>query len=155
MKSIAAWFSEFTNLQIQSGSEINFDNVKNAVILVLNKTDKKLGAEGYSLLVEPNRIKIEAREPAGIFYGLQSIRQQLPEQIEATDKKQMDWKIPAVKILDNPCFSWRGLMLDCIRTFLPVEYIKKYIDLLALYKLNVLHYSQLDKLGVLYGKEGD
>ena len=147
LKSIAAWFSEITDLQIQSGSDINLNTVKNVIILTLNKNDKKLGSEGYSLVVKSNQIKIEANEPAGIFYGLQTIRQLLPEQLETTDKQQQNWNIPALKIFDKPRFGWRGLMLDCSRTFLSVDYIKKYIDLLALYKLNVLHLHLTDDQG--------
>jgi hexosaminidase len=147
LKSIADWFSEFTHVQTQPGSNKNLDNTKNAIILVLEKAAMQVGSEGYSVEVKSNQIKIEAKEPAGIFYGLQTIRQLLPERIEKTNKKQINWKIPAVKILDEPRFIWRGLMLDCSRTFLAVDYIKKYIDLLAFYKMNVLHLHLTDDQG--------
>ena len=96
-----------------------------------------LGAEGYDLTVTPKAVRIVAHEPAGLFYGVQTVRQLL-----GTGKR-----LPAVRIRDRPRFGWRGAMLDVARHFRPVRDVKRYIDLLALYKLNRLHLHLSDDQG--------
>jgi hexosaminidase len=96
-----------------------------------------LGAEGYELTVTPNSVRIVANEPAGLFYGVQTLRQLL-----GTGRR-----LPAVRIRDRPRFAWRGAMLDVARHFRPVRDVKRYIDLLALYKLNRLHLHLSDDQG--------
>jgi hexosaminidase len=96
-----------------------------------------LGAEGYELSVTPKSVQITAHEAAGLFYGVQTVRQLL-----GTGKR-----LPAVRIRDRPRFGWRGAMLDVARHFRPVRDVKRYIDLLALYKLNRLHLHLSDDQG--------
>ncbi|MCK7528175.1 MAG: beta-N-acetylhexosaminidase [Ignavibacteriales bacterium] len=84
---------------------------------------------------------IEASELNGLFYGIQSLRQLLPIEIESKTKvENVEWKIPCVVILDEPEFIWRGLNLDCCRHFMTKEFVKRYIDLLAYHKFNTLHW---------------
>ncbi len=105
-------------------------------------SDASLGEEGYQLTVDGASVKLLANKPAGLFYGIQTLRQLLPAQIEfASNQKGIEWKIPAVSIKDVPTYSWRGSMLDVARHFFSVEDVKKYIDYMALYKMNVLHLS--------------
>ena len=86
--------------------------------------------------------------PAGLFHGVQTLRQLLPPQIESHMKlSPMAWTVPAVTITDRPRYSWRGAMLDVARHFFTVREVKQYIDLLALYKLNVLHLHLADDQG--------
>ena len=96
-----------------------------------------LGAEGYDLTVTPKTVRLVANEPAGLFYGVQTVRQLL-----GTGKR-----LPSVRIRDRPRFGWRGAMLDVARHFRLGADVKRYIDLLALYKLNRLHLHLSDDQG--------
>ena len=109
---------------------------------------KHLGAEGYRLDVRPSGVVAQAPDSAGLFYALQTIRQLLPAEIlrEAT-VDGVDWTMPAVAIEDYPRFGWRGGHLDVARHFMPKEFVKKYIDLLALHKFNTLHLHLTDDQG--------
>jgi hexosaminidase len=106
-----------------------------------------LGAEGYEMIVSPHTIRISAGTVAGLFYGVQTLRQMLPPEIESRAPRKERMEVPCVSIQDSPRFSWRGLMLDCSRTFLPPAYVKRTIDRMALYKLNVLHLHLTDDQG--------
>ena len=106
-----------------------------------------LGPEGYEMTVSPQTIRVTAGAAAGLFYGVQALRQMLPPEIESPAPRKERMKVPCVSIQDNPRFSWRGLMLDCSRTFLPPAYIKRTIDRMALYKMNVLHLHLTDDQG--------
>ena len=101
--------------------------------------------EGYILNVNQERITLEARTQRGFFYGLQTILQLLPAEIESpTVQRNINWKIPCVNISDNPRFTWRGMHLDVCRHFLPVENIKKHLDMMTIYKLNTFHWHLTD-----------
>ncbi len=108
-----------------------------------------LGDEGYALLVNADSVVLVARTPAGLFHGIQTIRQLLPFGIEGENAviRYGVWRIPAVTITDRPRFAWRGAMLDVSRHFFTVDEVKQYVDLLALYKLNVLHLHLGDDQG--------
>src|SRR6185295_1025465 len=108
----------------------------------------RLGDEGYRLVVTPTAISIRAFKPAGAFYGVQTLRQLLPVDVfRAAKVDGVAWRIPAVVIEDSPRFSWRGAHLDCGRHFMPKEFVKKYIDLLALHKLNRFHWHLTEDQG--------
>jgi hexosaminidase len=107
-----------------------------------------LGDEGYALLVTRDSVRIVAHRPAGLFRGVQTLRQLLPFSVESHMKIfEVPWAIPAVTIADQPRFAWRGAMLDVARHFFTVGEVKQYIDLLALYKLNTLHLHLSDDQG--------
>jgi hexosaminidase len=108
----------------------------------------RLGAEGYALTVRRDGVVARAPELAGLFYAVQTIRQLLPAAImrDAT-VSGVDWSMPAVTIQDRPRFGWRGGHLDAGRHFMPKEFVKKYIDLLALHKLNTFHWHLTDDQG--------
>jgi hexosaminidase len=121
---------------------------EDAIVLERDTSLARLGPEGYRLESKPGRVTIRAAGPAGIFYGIQTLRQLLPSAIfrEAfTDRAR--WTIPAVIIEDYPRFTWRGAHLDVCRHFMPKEFVKKYIDLLALHKLNSFHWHLTDDQG--------
>jgi hexosaminidase len=107
-----------------------------------------LGDEGYKLDVTPKGITISAAAPAGAFYGVQTLRQLLPPAIfrEAT-VAGVEWQVPSVTVEDKPRFQWRGGHLDVSRHFMPKEFVKKYIDLLALHKMNRFHWHLTDDQG--------
>lgn len=112
----------------------------NSIILSLTSSND-YGKEGYSLVVNPFNVIIEANELNGLFYGIQSLRQLFNEHINSVAKVEgIDWELPAVVILDKPEFVWRGLNLDCCRHFMSKEFVKRYIDLLAYHKFNTLHW---------------
>ena len=107
-----------------------------------------VGPEGYRLDVTATRIRIAAHTPAGVFYGLQTLRQLLPVDIYRAGRiGDTKWTVPAVTIEDVPRFSWRGAHLDVSRHFMPKEFVKKYIDLLALHKMNRFHWHLTDDQG--------
>jgi hexosaminidase len=120
--------------------------LRSAVVLSLAASGA-LGPEGYELTVTPQSVRINAARPAGLFYGVQTLRQMLPPEIESNAAVQKPLEVACLQIQDQPRYSWRGLMLDCSRTFLPISYLRSTIDRMALYKLNMLHLHLTDDQG--------
>jgi hexosaminidase len=109
---------------------------------------KNLGSEGYTLEIMPLKIKISAMNPAGVFYGIQTLRQLVPVEIESRKiVKNVEWEIPCLKIEDYPRFPWRGYMLDEARHFHGKEVVKKILDLIASFKMNRFHWHLTDDQG--------
>lgn len=109
---------------------------------------KELGKEGYLLQVTEEAVRLQAPGRAGIFYGLTTLRQLLGAEIFSRRRiENGDWKIPCLQIRDRPRFGWRGMHLDASRHFMPPEFVKKYIDLIALHKMNVFHWHLTDDQG--------
>ena len=108
----------------------------------------ELGKEGYRLTVTPQSVQIEAAENNGLFYACQTLRQLLPAAIFQTHQvRDITWAIPCVRITDKPRFPWRGMHLDVARHFMPKAFVKKYIDLLALHKMNIFHWHLTEDQG--------
>lgn len=105
------------------------------------------GAEGYRLSASQARVVITAEHPAGLFYGMQTLRQLLPATIEYEAARRRVLRVPPVEIDDAPRFGWRGMMLDVARHFFGVDDVKRLIDLMALHKLNRLHLHLSDDQG--------
>ncbi|MDD6100175.1 MAG: beta-N-acetylhexosaminidase [bacterium] len=104
--------------------------------------------EGYTLEVNAKEVIVKAKKPAGLFYGMQSFMQLLPAEIEsASPVSGIAWTAPAVSIKDEPRFGYRGIMFDPCRHFMPVENVKKHIDVLALFKINRMHWHLTDDQG--------
>lgn len=104
--------------------------------------------EGYKLMVTPNEISLTASQPNGFYYGMQTIYQLLPPAIYGKElAKREDWSLPAVEVEDAPRFPYRGLMLDVCRHFSSIDYIYKFIDLLAMHKMNTFHWHLTDDQG--------
>ncbi|MCL1851324.1 MAG: beta-N-acetylhexosaminidase [Bacteroidetes bacterium] len=124
---------------------------RNSIVFRINKTpDPVLGEEGYRLNVSKNKIKIEANSNSGLVYAFETLYQLATDSIEVNKPLNNNFrniKIPCVKIVDYPRFAWRGMHLDVSRHFFDVEFVKKYIDVLALYKLNVFHWHLTDDHG--------
>src|SRR5699024_3081851 len=99
----------------------------------------------------PQKVKITAPTAQGLFYGVQSLLQLFPPQIFQTDytlvPQNIQWTAPAVKIKDYPRFRYRGMHLDVGRHFMPVKFVKKYIDLLDIYKFNQIHWHLKEDQG--------
>ncbi|MEO8578182.1 MAG: beta-N-acetylhexosaminidase [Gemmatimonadales bacterium] len=120
---------------------------RGAIALRLS-SDASLGDEGYRLTATRDSVRITANAPAGLYRGTQTLRQLLPAQIESHMKlSPRSWTVPAVTISDQPRFAWRGAMLDVARHFFTVDEVKQYIDLIALYKFNVMHLHLADDQG--------
>jgi hexosaminidase len=115
--------------------------------LSLEKNDQELGDEGYELKITDKLISLSANKPAGLFHGIQTIRQLLPPQIEMSSLQKATWTIPTGTIRDYPVYGYRGMMLDVARHFFTVEEVKNLIDKLAYYKLNMLHLHLSDDQG--------
>ncbi|TDB68154.1 beta-N-acetylhexosaminidase [Arundinibacter roseus] len=114
----------------------------------LNKTEQsELGAEGYAIEVSDHAVRLSANRPAGLFYAVQSFRQMLGASYENKEMKMPMVTIQGCKIIDKPRFGWRGLMLDVSRHFFTKEEVKAYIDLMAQYKFNTLHWHLTDDNG--------
>nr|WP_276022870.1 beta-N-acetylhexosaminidase [Umezawaea endophytica] len=117
------------------------------VTLLLVGADPKVGKEGYQLDVTPWGVVIRARAAAGLFAGVQTLRQLLPAKIEAKTKQSGPWTVPGGSVLDYPRFGHRGAMLDVARHFFSVDEVKRYVDQIAAYKVNYLHLHLADDQG--------
>ncbi|MEU7056218.1 beta-N-acetylhexosaminidase [Streptomyces sp. NPDC046197] len=113
----------------------------------LRLTKGAYGAEGYRLDSGSNGVTITAREPAGLFHGVQTLRQLLPATVEKDTVQPGPWLVAAGTIQDSPRYAYRGAMLDVARHFFTVAQVKRYIDELALYKINELHLHLSDDQG--------
>ncbi|MFJ5829341.1 beta-N-acetylhexosaminidase [Streptomyces sp. NPDC093089] len=119
-----------------------------SVVLALDRALTGLGDEGYGLTVGTEGVLLRAADPRGLLAGVQTLRQLLPVEALLTDPVPgVAWSIPCAQITDVPRFPWRGSMLDVARRFRPVSYLRRYVDLLALHKLNVLHLHLTDDQG--------
>ncbi|RMB60876.1 beta-N-acetylhexosaminidase [Dokdonia sinensis] len=105
--------------------------------------------EGYTIQSANRRLVIKAIHPSGLYRGLQTIKQLLPSQIESKESvsDSINWAVPGLTIIDYPEYEYRGAMLDVARHFFSVEDVKRYIDLIAQYKLNTLHLHLTDDQG--------
>lgn len=120
---------------------------KNSIFLSLDK-NMPGKAGGYELSVENNKITISSNSPIGCFYGVQTLRQLFPPEFESKQiLSHINWQAPVVEIEDAPRFEYRGLHLDVGRHFFPVSFIKKYIDLLAMHKMNRFHWHLTEDQG--------
>jgi hexosaminidase len=119
---------------------------KNTISVTL--TSDITNAEGYELSITKQGISIKAQNASGVFYAVQSIRQLLPVAIENQQvTPNIEWKIPCCEIKDSPRYAYRGLHLDVCRHFFDVNFVKKYIDLMALHKFNRFHWHLTDDQG--------
>ncbi|RYG17072.1 MAG: beta-N-acetylhexosaminidase, partial [Chitinophagaceae bacterium] len=123
-------------------------NTANIRLALTDKNDAVIGTEGYHLQVTPQQITITANKPAGIFYGVQTLIQLLPKEIESKEEvKDVKWQLPCVSITDYPRLGWRGLMFDVARHFFTKDEVKQYIDAMVRYKYNLLHLHLTDDEG--------
>lgn len=145
-RHLAAMLAPFAAAEpnrVQSASDVP----RGSIHLTLGSGNAGIGAEGYELTVTPERVTLSAREAPGLFHGVQTIRQLLPVSVEHRAAIRRRLWMPAVRIVDAPRFEWRGAMLDVSRHFLEPEDVKRFIDHMALYKLNRLHLHLSDDQG--------
>ncbi len=140
-------------LALASGFRVHVTSVNKAsgdmgIIRLLIINDTATGKEGYKLNVTPQSISISANAAAGLFYGVQTLYQLLPEQIESKSAvKDINWTVPVCNIVDYPRFGWRGLMFDVARHFFTKNEVKQYIDNMVKFKYNLLHLHLTDDEG--------
>jgi len=149
VKKIADWLKEklsVTGLPVSIASAAAKADIHFSLNKMANNT---IGKEGYQLSVSANNgVTIMANEPAGLFYGTQTLLQLLPPAIESKSTvKNISWSVPVVEITDYPRFGWRGLMFDVSRHFFGVKDVKEFIDDMAAYKYNLLHMHLSDDQG--------
>jgi hexosaminidase len=125
----------------------NYRNIAGIIFSI--KKDGDIPAEGYTLKVSKNNIIIEGGSGAGLFYGMQTLLQLLPPEIFASKALQPgnNWNVPCLSIQDHPRFFYRGMHLDVSRHFFPKEFVMKYIDLIASFKMNTFHWHLTDDQG--------
>ncbi|VAW11486.1 beta-glycosyl hydrolase [hydrothermal vent metagenome] len=143
---LAEKIKEKTDLDLQ----VNVDEIPSLEsVIYINQSDSTdlVGPEAYQLYITQDTIILNSNNAEGAFRGIQTLRQIIPETSNDTLAEYSIWTIPTGKIIDNPNFGYRGSMLDVARHFFSVEDVKKYIDLLAYYKYNVLHLHLSDDQG--------
>jgi hexosaminidase len=119
-----------------------------SIALILDGGDRELGEEGYRLDVTGSGVGLRAATRRGILHGIQTLRQLLPREIMAAEVvRGGPWIVPGVRITDVPRFGWRGAHLDVARHFLPVPFVLRYLDLLALHKFSIFHLHLTDDQG--------
>lgn len=138
-------------LSVPTGHTVTVSSSAPAAVikLLLNQSaDPGIGNEGYRLSVTPKTVTIKANKPAGLFYGVQTLLQLFPKDIENNTRQAgVRWEAPAVEITDYPRFGWRGLMFDVSRHFFTKEEVKDFIDNMVRYKYNLLHWHLTDDEG--------
>ena len=148
---IARLFAD--RMQIAGGPSLEIisqtkDSKKKPGIILTIKTGQ-LPVEGYKLLVKKDNIYITGGSDAGIFYGIQTLLQLLPAEVfgNGSSVSSVKWIVPCIEITDQPRYSYRGMHLDVSRHFFPKEFIKRYIDLMSMYKINTFHWHLTDDNG--------
>lgn len=138
-----------TRIRLTSGIALQYTDKEHADLPAIRFiTADGMSKEAYKLSITPNEIILTASHPNGFFYGVQSIYQLLPPEVYGKIKaKHADWSLPAVEIEDSPNFAYRGLMLDVCRHFSSINYIYKFIDMLAMHKMNTFHWHLTDDQG--------
>lgn len=142
-------FSALLNNVAGLKTECIVDEEKSDKNIAFFDLDTSIADEGYSLDIDPSKIIIKASSAAGFYYAVQSLKQLLPIAVYG-DKESVSvekWEVPCAHIDDAPRFSYRGMHLDVARHFFSVDEVKRYIDLLAMHKLNVFHWHLTDDQG--------
>ncbi|MES1219535.1 MAG: beta-N-acetylhexosaminidase, partial [Bacteroidota bacterium] len=138
------YLRQFYNLQLKTAP--NSDNKDNKNVIRLNYEKMDNATEGaYNLTVDEKGVYIAGDNETGVFYGVQTLIQLLP--VAPLNSTQIKLQIPFVSITDYPRFAYRGLHLDVGRHFMPVEFVKKYIDFIALHKMNYFHWHLTEDQG--------
>lgn len=139
MERNARFLQEY--VEKNAGIHLSLSTNAKAVGMKLVIDEKMTEEEGYELTVDKTGITIKGKTPAGVFYGIQTLRKSLPTEQVA------EVSFPAVTITDAPHFQYRGMMLDCARHFFPVEFVKEYIDIIAMHNMNRFHWHLTEDQG--------
>ena len=147
-KTIATFFASKIESSTGYDLAISEEEVSSNAIALLIDNSLEVNDEGYTLDATDKLVSIKAKTAKGLFYGMQTLMQLLPAEIESTTVVNgIAWTLPCVTIKDEPRFAYRGIMLDPCRHFIPVENIKKQLDVLALFKINQFHWHLTEDQG--------
>ncbi|MDP6524879.1 MAG: family 20 glycosylhydrolase [Kiritimatiellia bacterium] len=124
----------------------NSANERNAIVLS-RTSDTNLHEEGYALRVSEERVELAAKDGVGLAHAVQTLRQLLPPAVFSSSKQSTTWAITGCTITDHPGFKWRGMMLDVSRYWYSKEFMLRYLDMMAMHKMNVLHWHIVDDAG--------
>ncbi len=128
-------------------TELEGTPAEQGIHLTLRNPPSSVGPEGYELTITPTGVTVRAQSPAGLFYGVQTFRQLLPPAMEYSAAFPSPLFAVTGRVVDSPRFVWRGAMLDVARHYFEPDDVKRFIDLMALYKLNRLHLHLSDDQG--------
>ncbi len=136
------WLGSHLATALREETGLSFKTGKGGAIqLCIDKDSaEELGDEGYALSVSKKAVDVRAATRDGLFYGAVTLRQLL-KNVDGT------WQLPCIEIVDKPRFPWRGFMNDCSRTFISIKELRRYIDVMAFYKMNVFHLHLTDDQG--------
>ncbi|SMO40932.1 beta-N-acetylhexosaminidase [Solitalea koreensis] len=135
-------------LQPSTGIKLNYSKKASSNCIVFNLDNSIKNKEGYRLKIASNQITVSSKTPVGAFLAIQTIRQLLPAEVEQKELvSNIKWVVPCADIEDAPRFEYRGMHLDVGRHMFPTAFIKKYIDMLALYKYNTFHWHLTEDQG--------
>ena len=143
-KAVATFFAN--KLKSSTGFDLAVSETEGDIKLVIDPA-LEMNEEGYKLEVTPQVINVTAKTPAGLFYGMQTVLQLLPAEVESKSVVKTDWTLPCVTIEDAPRFAYRGVHLDPCRHFMTVEETKRQIDVMAMLKMNRMHWHLTEDQG--------
>ncbi|MCC9138407.1 beta-N-acetylhexosaminidase [Pontibacter silvestris] len=141
-QALAQYIQQISGNQLKVTQAVPNKDSEHAIYLTLAQPIDSLGAEGYKLQVTSSQVTLAANKPQGLFLGTQTIRQLLPSTTTTAPVS-----IPALEVVDKPRYAWRGMHLDVARHFFSVEFVKKYIDYLAMHKMNTFHWHLTEDQG--------
>jgi len=139
--------ADFLKSYIEYGSPLQLKSEESKNVIRFKKDETITNPEGYQLKVTSNEIEISASSAKGAFYAVQTLRQLLPASFENSTYKETTVPIQNIEITDAPQFKYRGMHLDVGRHFFPVDFIKKYIDLMSMLKMNTFHWHLTEDQG--------
>jgi hexosaminidase len=148
LKRLAGWVADLVKPALETRLTVR-DSASPTPRTIRLEVDPKsaIASEGYELTISADGVRITGKTAAGVFYGVQTLRQLLPWKIELRGIRPFKVSVPQARITDAPRFTWRGAMLDVARHYFSPPEVKRYIDLLALYKINRLHLHLTDDQG--------
>ncbi|MGC3957774.1 MAG: beta-N-acetylhexosaminidase [Verrucomicrobiota bacterium] len=145
---LAGKFQPATGFKLRVKNSAEIQPSRGNILLTTAAANSSLGAEGYALEVTSQAVVVRAPTQAGLFYGVQTLLQLLPPEVfSAKPAAGVKWAMPAVAIEDLPRFKWRGVLLDVSRHFFTKAEVMRLLDLMALHKLNMLHWHLVDDQG--------
>lgn len=145
---VAEFFAAKLNRSTGYGIQVQSGASSDVISLKIVPDHQGLGAEGYTLSVTADRVEVVGASAQGLFWGMQSLMQLFPAEIESAEPlKGVVWTAPVVEIKDEPAFGYRGMLIDVCRHWATVEEMKTHIDLLSMFKINRLHWHLTEDQG--------
>lgn len=148
LRTTVNYFTDKIKRSTGYGLDVVGEAPASGYISIAVDTALNLGEEGYTLVSSDKGVEIVGKTPRGAFYGMQTLMQLFPAEIESPEiVRSVEWTAPAVEVRDEPRFPYRGLHLDVCRHFADIDFVKKQLDVLALFKVNKFHWHLTDDQG--------